>query len=219
MRSSLVAMWMGGLGLLGGVELVSGCIPPPMNPGYVSTRPRRKGALDFNFQVGASLPMTAMGGSFHVEPYLNERLSVPIDFGVGFPTVSQIRSGIRYRVKDWLAVGGGAGLALVLFASSDDLPSAWGQLDVEVACNWRWKWFGLSWALRPAISTGNTLDREFAFVPWFHVLTEVALAFYVAKAHAISFNFGGYGFVGHDGDILYASGSAMFGFGYVYHRF
>jgi hypothetical protein len=174
--------------LIVGVLVLAGCMPMPVNPGYVSTSYRKAGKVDLAFHAGgyvmpfAGDALATGGGAFHVEPYLMPKLSLPIGLagggGAGAGGAS-LRAGARYRALPMLAVGGGLG-----GGGYGDEGSARGSLflDFELAVGGRWSVIGISLALRP------TFD---VIRPSWLLPTELAIALYPQPGWAITLHFYG----------------------------
>ena len=205
------------LPVLGIVLIVAGCraTPPsmPPTPGFVSVDRRNLRHPDFSVSGLGAYPMRELAGRLAVEPYVNERLSIPIEGRGGWPGNVQLRVGPRYRAADWLAVGVGGGFTLFML---DDPDAATGHahLDLELVLGWRWHRFGLSIGLRPMIGGGGNF-RSDDHRGLFTALGDLSLAIFVSRTSAVVIHVGGYAFMWLDGPSR-VYGSAFWGIGYTY---
>jgi hypothetical protein len=162
---------------------VGGCMPPPTNIGFVDPSASRRGGLDVQGQVGGGgqfpVQTPGGGGAVHVEPFVSPRLSVPI--GLDYVRTrdynfAPLRVGVRHRVRERLALGGGLGAATIFDRSGVD---AAGTADLELIVSATQSRISVSAGLRP----GLVFDSgTVAFV----ALAEPALAIHVTEALSVT---------------------------------
>lgn len=153
-------------------SLSAGCVPI-VNTGYLSSAPRRAGAVDLQLHAGGGYPHYGWG-SVHVEPFASSKLSIPI--GLSGSAVldgggGALRVGLRHRTTRLLKLGGGLGGT----ASSD--ASFAGLLDFELGLGDRWERFGLSLGFRPTW----IIPSAIVYFPF-----EVAAAIFVSRRWAVT---------------------------------
>ncbi len=104
--------------VLAAIVLVSGpaCVPPPVNPGYISIPSSPKGKAVVNLMGGGAYEASTGngygGGAFHADPFVTKRLSIPLGLsGGGGAAVGggAARVGLRYRAAPFMSLGGGVG--------------------------------------------------------------------------------------------------------------
>ncbi len=185
----------------------------PPTPGYVSVDRRNLRHPDFSVSALGAYPMEELAGRVAVEPYVNSRLSIPIEGRGGWPGNLQLRVGPRYRVADWLAVGAGGGFTLFQL---DDRAAAsgFGHVDLELVLGWRWHRFGLSVGLRPMIGGGGYFEGD-GYPGLFTMVGDLSLAIFASRTSAFVIHVGGYAFLWFD-DPGRMYGSAFWGIGYAY---
>jgi len=151
--------------------VLAACTLPPVNPGFVSTVPRRGGALDLGLQGGAGLACVdkcsdGLGwGSLHLDPYLTPRLSVPVEGAVtdlgGKLPAEAARLGLRYRYADGASLGVGTGPTFVLgggqYGATFDVEGAVGAELGDVGA--------VSIALRPTYARGPGDFNQALYLP------------------------------------------------------
>lgn len=180
--------------VLGG--LACSVAPPPVQQGFISIEPGARGRTDVTAVGGPVGLFSADGasivgnGGLNAEPFVGQRLSVPVGVGVGgSPAWVGSRVGLRYRPREYpitVGVGGGPGLTvrryseLELAAREFDVGS-YGALDLEFAMSHRWRRFALSGALRPALSIWNL-----AQLVSFYGLIEITPAVFFTESIAMT---------------------------------
>ncbi len=182
-------------------------------PGYVSLERRNLRHPDFSLSMLGSYPREQLSGRMQVEPYVSNRLSVPIEGSGGWPGNLQLRVGPRWRAEDWLAIGLGAGMTLYML-DDRDIAAGYGHLDAELAFGWRWHRFGLSIGLRPGIGGGGRFNGE-ERSGLLTMLGDLSLAIFATRRSAIVIHVGGYAFAWLTSPSHWY-GSAFWGIGYTY---
>lgn len=140
---------------------LGGCMPPPMNIGYVDLDPGGLGQVDIQGQAGGGAEVVApLGGggvAAHFEPFVARKWSIPIGTGLGlsgngtgatghFP----LRVGVRHRaIPKYLAWGMGIGPSVVF---DDDFAGVSGVADAELVLGTSAHRVGFSFGMRPAFS-------------------------------------------------------------------
>jgi hypothetical protein len=134
-----------------------GCMPPPMNVGYVAMDPAHAGGVDVQGQAGggAWVPEAAGGGgaAVHVEPFVSRRVSLPIGGGLGGSGLgghAPLRVGVRHRATRVFAYGAGIGPSITFESFGPNFVA--GVADVEVVFGVDRRIVGFSIGVRPALS-------------------------------------------------------------------
>jgi hypothetical protein len=167
----------------GGLAL-GGCMPPPMNIGYVDLDPGGLGQVDIQGQAGGGAEVTApIGGggvAAHFEPFVARKWSIPIGTGLGlsgdgtgatghFP----LRVGFRHRaIPKYLAWGMGMGPSVIFTGGGAAVA---GVADVELVLGTSAHRVGFSLGMRPAFSFD---DNDMTF----YTLLEPAVAIPVRRS-------------------------------------
>jgi hypothetical protein len=140
---------------------LTGCLPPPMNIGYVNLNAAGRGRVDISGQAGAgaevAFPLGGGGAVGHVEPFVAERWSIPVGAGLGLAGAGgapagyfPLRVGLRHRaLPGRLAWGFGLGPSVVFTGSGAE---ASGVADVELIVGKTTPRIGFSFGIRPAFS-------------------------------------------------------------------
>jgi hypothetical protein len=146
--------------LAGGV-LASGCLPPPMNVGYVAMDPAGQGHVDVQGQVGggawvSASPYGGGGVAGHAEPFVADRVSIPIGIGLGvagdrWETIGllPVRVGVRHRAARNFAWGVGLGPSIGFAELGAGIS---GVADLELIAGLQRHNIGFSFGIRPAFS-------------------------------------------------------------------
>jgi hypothetical protein len=147
------------------VVLAGGCMPPPMNVGYVDLDPGGLGRADVQGQVGGGAefagPMGGGGMVGHFEPFVARKWSIPIGTGLGISGDGSgaqghypLRVGFRHRaVPRYFAWGMGLGPSVVFNSAGAAVA---GVADVELIVGTSANRVGFSFATRPAFSFDST---------------------------------------------------------------
>jgi len=167
------------------VMLLTGlaCVPPPINPGYISIPSSTKGKAVIALMGGGAYEMRNEvgygGGAFLVDPFVTQKLSIPFGLSGGGGNAAGAgagRLGLRYRAAPIMSLGGGVGGGLGMSSVSGEGALF---LDLEIALGGKWSIVGLSLALRPTI---DVLHGYF-FAP-----ISLALALYPQTNWAFTFH-------------------------------
>lgn len=164
------------------------CVPFPVHPGYIDLAPKSRGRMDFTGVVGGqgnSLGGGLGGIQMGLDPYLTDRLSLPVgligglgSYGWGVAGGIAARLGVRYRVVDAFALGGGLGGGYYGWGYSGLSGGGGGlHLDMEAAFGGRWGIVGLSITARPSFEVLS---------PMFLFPLEAAVALHVGKKAALT---------------------------------
>jgi hypothetical protein len=189
-------------------------MPPPMNVGYVTMDPSRRGGVDVQGQAGGGSwlpdPLGAGGTAMHVEPFVTEHVSIPIGTGLGGSELggnAPLRVGVRHRAARVFAWGAGIGPSVMF-----DRSSIWasGVADVEVILGVQKPRVGFSFGLRPALS----FDAHNLFV---YVLGDPTLAITLVGQTALTIAVPSGGWVDTSGTL--GGAGFMSGALGVHHRF
>ena len=141
--------------------LGAGCMPPPMNVGYVDLTAPGRGTIDVQGQVGGGAELTAPAGGggvvAHFEPFVARRVTIPIGTGLGISGRSggaqghlPLRVGVRHRaVPRHFAWGAGIGPSV---AFDGDGALVAGVADLELVAGTKTRRVGFSFGIRPAFS-------------------------------------------------------------------
>jgi hypothetical protein len=139
--------------------LVAGCLPPPMSVGYVAMDPAGQGHVDVQGQVGGGAWPTydAYGGggvTGHAEPFVADRISIPIGVGIGVASnrretfgLLPVRVGVRHRATPTFAWGVGLGPSLAFAELGAGIS---GVADLELVAGVQRRDIGFSFGVRPA---------------------------------------------------------------------
>lgn len=182
--------------------LTMGCAGPPVAPGFVSTAPASPGAVNLGAGAGPGLVFSnngatvAGGGVIQVDPFVGERLSIPVEIGSGglrdsFSAVS--RFGLRHRPADRFSIGfgGGPGFYGAGFDGNTEF-GPYGAVDLEFAYSQQWGKFALSVVARPSLTIFEganyfELYGTVAAAPAFFLNERVALTLHVLTGPYASF--------------------------------
>jgi len=141
---------------VGVVALLGGCMPPPMNVGYVAMDPSQRGGVDVQGQAGGGSwipgPTGGGGAAMHVEPFVADDVSLPVGVGVGGSFAGAhlpMRVGLRHRVRPFFAWGAGIGPSFI-FDRMFGVEA--GVIDLELVFGRQWSRVGFSFGARPALS-------------------------------------------------------------------
>jgi hypothetical protein len=150
-----------GIGVAFAGIAIGGCMPPPMNIGYVDLDPGGLGHADIQGQVGGgaemALPLGGGGVAAHFEPFVARKWSIPIGTGLGVSGAEYaaaghfpLRVGFRHRaIPKFLAWGMGLGPSVVF---DDDFADVSGVADLELVLGTSAHRVGFSFGMRPAFS-------------------------------------------------------------------
>ncbi len=186
------------------------CVPQPVNPGYISIPSNTKGKAVIGLMGGgayeASTGYGYGGGAFHADPFVTERLSIPLGLSGGGGAAAgggAARVGLRYRALSFMSLGGGVGAGA--YGGVGAIVTAF--LDLELAFGGRWSHFGFSLALRPSF------DVVYGY---FHIPTSFVIAIYPVEKWGITLHAMGNPFVELETD-PYVGGWIGGGLGFVVH--
>jgi hypothetical protein len=141
---------------VGVVALLGGCMPPPMNVGYVTMDASHRGGVDVQGQAGGGSwvpgPTGGGGAAMHVEPFVADDVSLPVGVGVGGSLAGAhlpMRVGLRHRVRPFFAWGAGLGPSFI-FDRTFGVQA--GVIDLELIFGVQRSRVGFSFGVRPALS-------------------------------------------------------------------
>jgi hypothetical protein len=167
---------------------LAACIPFPVHPGYIDLATKGRGRLDLTGAVGGqgnSLGGGLGGVQLGVDPYLTERLSLPVgligglgSYGAGVTGGVAARLGVRYRLAPPFALGTGLGGGYYGWGYSGLASHAGGlHLDVEAVIGGRWGDVGLSVTARPTFEVLG---------PFFFLPVEAALVIHLSSRASLT---------------------------------
>lgn len=183
---------------------------PPVTPGYVTTQRSEPGRVLAGAQggVAATLPGThAVAGVMHLEPFVTEDSSIPLDATMQRPVGDEhgrntrvlTRVGYRTRVDGpRFAVGLGAGANYLLYEPAeagggrDDhiepgLSGFGFEVGAELAYEFRSRYVGVSFAGRPCVTWNHAAYTAFWTVP------EITGAVFITENLGLTFSLVGGG--------------------------